>query len=95
MRNPPPLPPIPYTVAQIQHPPNSRTKMTILQADIPDDLSRQVRALAQTRSVPFDRLVEEALRSLVAPEPFHDEASALKAVESHEAEALRDGPWQP
>lgn len=74
--------------------PNSRTKMTIVQADIPDDLSRQVRALAQTRSVPFDRLVEEALRSLVAPEPFHDEASALKAVESHEAEALRDGPWQ-
>jgi hypothetical protein len=28
-------------------------------------------------------------------EPFHDEASALNAVESYEADTLRDGPWQP
>jgi hypothetical protein len=68
--------------------------MATLQTTIPDDLSRQVHAMARARGVPVQLLVEEALRSLVSPEPFSGEAEALAEMEAFEAEILRDAPWE-
>jgi 16S rRNA U516 pseudouridylate synthase RsuA-like enzyme len=68
--------------------------MATLRTTIPDDLSRQVRAMARARGVPVQLLVEEALRSLVSPEPFSGEAEALAEMEVFEAEILRDTPWE-
>jgi hypothetical protein len=60
-------------------PPNTgitnSTKMATLETTIPDDLSRQVHAIARARGIPVHLLVEEALRCIVSPEPF---ASALE-----------------
>ena len=67
--------------------------MTTLQTSIPDDLSGQGWALAQARGTTVEHLIEEALRSLLMPEPFADEDAALAGLEALEAEGLRDAPW--
>ena len=68
--------------------------MVTLRTTIPDDLSRQVRAIARARGIPVQLLVEEALRSIVSPEPFTGESEALAEMEASEADVLRDAPWE-
>jgi predicted transcriptional regulator len=68
--------------------------MAILHTTIPDDLSRQVHSLASARGVPVHRLVEEALRYVVSPEPFASESEALAEMEAMEADVLKGLPWE-
>lgn len=39
-------------------------------------------------------LVEQALRCIVAPEPFASESEALSEMEALQADVLKDYPWQ-
>jgi len=66
--------------------------MAILHATIPDDLQRQLQAVAKTRGVPMRLLAEEALRCLVAPEPFANDTEA--EIEALQADVLKDHPWE-
>jgi hypothetical protein len=68
--------------------------MATLHTTIPDDLSRQVKSIARTRGIPVQRLVEEALRCLVSPEPFASEAEAAAEMEALEDDVLKDLPWE-
>ena len=68
--------------------------MAILHATIPDDLQRQVQAAAKARGIPLRVLVEEALRCVIAPEPFASQAEAEAAIEALQAEVLKDHPWE-
>jgi hypothetical protein len=68
--------------------------MATLHTTIPDELSRQVRRVARARGIPVQHLVEEALRCLISPEPFADDAEAMAAMESMESEVLKDLPWE-
>jgi predicted transcriptional regulator len=68
--------------------------MAKLETTIPDDLSRQVHAIARARGIPVHRLVEEALRCIVSPEPFVSESEALAEMEALEADVLKDLPWE-
>ena len=68
--------------------------MATLEATIPDDLSRQVHAIARARGIPVHLLVEEALRCIVSPEPFANEAEALAEMEALESDVLKDLPWE-
>lgn len=68
--------------------------MAILHTTIPDDLSRQVHALARARGVPVHLLVEEALRCVVSPEPFATESEALAEMEALESDVLTGLPWE-
>ena len=68
--------------------------MATLQTTIPDDLSRQVHAIARARGIPIHLLVEEALRCIVSPEPFASEPEALEEMEALESDVLKDLPWK-
>ena len=68
--------------------------MATLETTIPDDLSRQVHAIARARGIPVHRLVEEALRCIVSPEPFANESEALAEMEALESDVLKDLPWE-
>lgn len=68
--------------------------MATLHATIPDDLQRQVQAVARARGVSVHLVVEEALRCLVAPEPFASEAEADAEIERLQADVLKDHPWE-
>jgi predicted transcriptional regulator len=68
--------------------------MATLHTTIPDDLSRQVHALARARGVPVHLLVEEALRCVVSPEPFASESEALAEMEAMESDVLKGLPWE-
>jgi predicted transcriptional regulator len=68
--------------------------MAILHATIPDDLQRQVQAVAKARGVPMRLLVEEALRCLVAPEPFANDTEAEAEIEALQADVLKGHPWE-
>ena len=68
--------------------------MATLRTTIPDDLSRQVHSMARTRGMPVHLLVEEALRCIVSPEPFANDAEALAEMESMESDVLKDLPWE-
>ena len=70
------------------------TKMATLETTIPDDLSRQVHAIARARGIPVHLLVEEALRCIVSPEPFASESEALEEMEALESDVLKDLPWK-
>jgi len=70
------------------------TNMATLNTTIPDDLSRQVHSMARARGIPVHRLVEEALRCVVSPEPFATDADALAELESMESDVLKDLPWE-
>lgn len=70
----------------------SGSKMATLETTIPDDLSRQVHAIARARGIPVHLLVEEALRCIVSPEPFASEAEALAEMEALESDVLKDLP---
>ena len=72
----------------------SGNKMATLQTTIPDDLSRQVHAIARARGIPVHLLVEEALRCIVSPEPFASEPEALEEMEALELDVLKDLPWK-
>lgn len=63
-------------------------------ATIPDDLQRQVQSVTKARGVTVHRLVEQALRSIVAPEPFEDESQAQAEMDALQADVLKDYPWQ-
>lgn len=69
-----------------------KTHMATLRTTIPDDLSRQVHSLARARGIPVHLLVEEALRCMVSPEPFVDDADALAEMEAMESDVLKDLP---
>lgn len=68
--------------------------MATLHASIPDDLQRQVQAIARARGVPLRLVVEEALRCIVAPEPFASDADADAEIERLQADVLKDHPWE-
>lgn len=68
--------------------------MATLHASIPDDLQRQVQAIARARGVPLRLVVEEALRCIVAPEPFASDAEADAEIERLQADVLKDHPWE-
>ena len=68
--------------------------MATLETTIPDDLSRQVHAIARSRGIPLHVLVEEALRCIVSPEPFVSESEALAEKEALESDVLKDLPWE-
>ncbi len=68
--------------------------MATLHTTIPDELSRQVHSAARARGIPVQHLVEEALRCVISPEPFADDAEALAAMEAMESEVLKDLPWE-
>lgn len=68
--------------------------MATLHATIPDDLQRQIQAVARARGVPVRLLVEEALRCIVAPEPFASEAEAEAEIDALQADVLKDHPWE-
>jgi len=64
--------------------------MATLLATIPDDLQR----IAKARGVTVQLLVEQALRFIVAPEPFEDEVQAEAEMDALQADVLKDLPWQ-
>jgi len=68
--------------------------MATLLATIPDDLQRQVQSIAKARGVTVQLLVEQALRFIVAPEPFEDEAQAEAEMDALQADVLKDLPSQ-
>jgi hypothetical protein len=68
--------------------------MATLHATIPDDLQRQVQAVARARGVPLGSLVEEALRCIVAPEPFASDAEAQAEIDILQADLLKAHPWE-
>ncbi|AFL75735.1 hypothetical protein [Thiocystis violascens] len=68
--------------------------MATLHASIPDDLQRQVQAIARARGVPLRLVVEEALRCIVASEPFASDAEADAEIERLQADVLKDHPWE-
>lgn len=68
--------------------------MATLHTTIPDELSRQVRSMARARGIPVQHLVEEALRCVVSPEPFANDAEALAEMEAIESEVLKDLSWE-
>ena len=72
----------------------SAANMATLETTIPDDLSRQVHAIARARGIPVHLLVEKALRCIVAPEPFASESEALAEMEALESDLLKDLPWE-
>jgi 16S rRNA U516 pseudouridylate synthase RsuA-like enzyme len=69
-------------------------EMATLHTTISDDLSRQVRSMARARGIPVQHLVEEALRSMVSPEPFASDAETLAEMEAMESDVLKDLPWE-
>ncbi|AUB84181.1 hypothetical protein THSYN_26725 [Candidatus Thiodictyon syntrophicum] len=52
-------------------------------------LRRHVQAVAKARGVPLCLLVEEALRCIVAPEPFATPAEADAEIEALQADVLK------
>ncbi|WP_156427855.1 hypothetical protein [Thiohalocapsa sp. ML1] len=69
--------------------------MATLRATIPDDLQRQVQAIARARGVSLRLVVEEALRCVVAPEPFASDADADAEIDMLQADILNHHPWEP
>jgi hypothetical protein len=67
--------------------------MATIHTTISDELKRQVLARAQARGVPLRVVVEEALRSVVAPEPFAGDAEESAEIERLQADALEGYPW--
>ena len=67
--------------------------MATIHTTISDELKRQVLARAQARGVPLRVVVEEALRSMVAPEPFAGDAEESAEIERLQADALEGHPW--
>jgi hypothetical protein len=61
---------------------------------IPRYQDGQTEAVARARGVPVGLLVEEALRCIVAPEPFASEAEAAAEIEALQADVLKDHPWE-
>ncbi|WP_462329271.1 hypothetical protein [Thiohalocapsa halophila] len=68
--------------------------MATLHTTISDELSRQVRSMARARGIPVQHLVEEALRSMVSPEPFASDAETLAEMEAMESDVLKELPWE-
>ncbi len=68
--------------------------MARVHASIPDDLQRQIQAIARARGVPLRLVVEDALRCIVAPEPFASDADADAEIERRQADVLKDHPWE-
>jgi hypothetical protein len=68
--------------------------MATLRTTIPDDLSRQVHAIARARGIPVHLLVEEALRCIVSQEPNASESEALAEMGALESDVLADLPWE-
>ena len=63
-------------------------------ATLSTDLSRQVHLMARASGIPVDLLVEEALRSVVSPEPFATDANALAEMEAVESDVVKNLPWE-
>jgi hypothetical protein len=67
--------------------------MGTLRATIPDNLQRQVQDVTRACGILVRLLVEQALRCVVAPEPFAGKVEAEAEIEALQADVLKDRPW--